>query len=106
MERSLPMPSPCLLPAYRERVFAASASFGMNARGRQSACIASSRLPSVALRPQTRRPALHAQDAVGAADELQRTQNQHGVHGPSSIERLPTEGAITEQMTRCKGVWA
>lgn len=35
---------------------------------------------------------------------LQRTQNVHGFYGASSMERLPTEVAITEQMRKFKGI--
>jgi predicted TIM-barrel enzyme len=39
-----------------------------------------------------------------AAYVLQRTKNVHGFYGASSVERLPTEGAITEQMRTFKSV--
>ena len=35
---------------------------------------------------------------------LQRTENMHGFYGASSMERLPTEIAITEQMRKFKAV--
>src|SRR5690606_11066279 len=35
---------------------------------------------------------------------LQRTQNVHGFYGASSMERLPTEIAIREQMRKFKAI--
>ena len=35
---------------------------------------------------------------------LQRTEGVHGFYGASSMERLPTEIAITEQMEKFKAV--